>query len=707
MTMLAHSTPQHDTPGVVAFAPDMVVVQDIDVSDPANDGRVSRFSDDSWDLSPAARKSTARSNVYFGSSPPVFRDALKRLVYCAVNLDTPMGGFGRHGGTVPRLSAGSVRAYFETGWRPFVRWLAEQGIGSISEANADVLNDYRAHVEGLTISPKARNTRMRGLWRMWRYAPFLPAGDRLMQPPWETADYDDDIGDWGNQQVAASENRTPPIHRDTMSELLVWSMRFVDDFADDILRARQQRAYMDAKVRNRQRDGDLDRWNRYLDGLRRDDEPLPGHTDKGKPALAVNYLSATLDISVTTIKHNRPGDISIRVGAPLSVEINGQIEGERWVDAIDFYEIDVWVRRLATACVVVVAYLSGMRPEECLALKRGCCQPSDSTDKLSGYEIRGLTFKKRGDDGNTIVGGVERRNAWHVIEPVARAVEVMEQLHPHELLFPSAAFGTQAGRSTTRSVRPPNFNLNIREFIEWCNQTADASGRPVIPPDPKGQVTIRKFRRTVAWFIYRRPRGLIALGSQYGHINLLQSEGYGRRAYSGMNEVLDEHAFALRDDLEASYEQLTAGEGVSGPAAERFAGAATEYKALFAGSVLTRRDAKTLLKNPSLQVYNNPQQHLACCYDESKALCHPSNDRQPGIERSPDLLNCDPRCANVARTDSHMAALTGEVEQLDAEIASPMTPIPIQVRLTQRRERLLAVKASHEQKRHVTTLEAL
>ena len=216
-----------------------------------------------------------------------------------------------------------------------------------------------------------------------------------------------------------------------------------------------------------------------------------------------------------------------------------------------------------------------------------------------------------------------------------------------------------------------------------------------------------KFRRTVAWFIYRRPRGLIALGSQYGHINLLQSEGYGRRAYSGMSDVLDEHAFALRDQIEASYEQLAAGEGVSGPAAERLIGAVTEYKAQFRGGVLTHRDAKTLLKNPSLQVYDSPGQHLACCYDEAQALCHPSNNRQPGIEQSPDLLNCDPRCANVARTDSHMTALTGEVQQLDAEIASPMTPIPIQVRLTQRRDRLLAVKADHEQKRHVTTPEAL
>ena len=93
MTMLAHSTPQPDasTPGVIDFAGDMLVVSDIDVDDPANADRISRFDDDTWILYPAARKPTARASVYFGSSPELFRDALKRLVWCAVNLDTAHG----------------------------------------------------------------------------------------------------------------------------------------------------------------------------------------------------------------------------------------------------------------------------------------------------------------------------------------------------------------------------------------------------------------------------------------------------------------------------------------------------------------------------------------------------------------------------------------------------------------------------------------
>ena len=487
-----------------------------------------------------------------------------------------------------------------------MRWLSEQEINSISEADADVLINYRKHVAELTISPKSKDTRMLGLWRMWRYAPYLPARDRLMQPPWEDAGYEDEVSGWDSPQQSRSENRTRPIHPETMSALLVWSMRFVDDFSSDILRARQRRADMDANIRQRRRDGDLERWNHYLDGLRRTCEPLPGHTlNNGNTGLAMNYLAATLGISLSTIRNYQPSDIPLRVGAPVDVEIRGQIDRKQWVEAIDYYEVDSWVRRLATACAVVTAYLSGLRPEECLALKRGCCQLSDPTDDLSGYEIRGLTFKKRGRDGNTIRGGVERRNPWYVIEPVARAVKVMERLHPHELLFPVAAFGINAARSASRSANTESVNRNIQALIEWCNESAGRE--PLIPSDSNGPVTTRKFRRTVAWFIYRLPRGLIALGSQYGHINLLQSEGYGRRSWSGMSDVLEEHAFVLRDRLEDGHEQLAAGEGVSGPAAERFVGSVKEYKERFRGSVLTPREAKVLLKNPNLHVLRQPR----------------------------------------------------------------------------------------------------
>ena len=53
-------------------------------------------------------------------------------------------------------------------------------------------------------------------------------------------------------------------------------------------------------------------------------------------------------------------------------------------------------------------------------------------------------------------------------------------------------------------------------------------------------------------------------------------------------------------------------------------------------------------------------QPVACCYDATKALCHPSNQRSPNTRRSPNLTRCDPRCGNVARTDTHAAEIASK-----------------------------------------------
>jgi hypothetical protein len=57
---------------------------------------------------------------------------------------------------------------------------------------------------------------------------------------------------------------------------------------------------------------------------------------------------------------------------------------------------------------------------------------------------------------------------------------------------------------------------------------------------------MRRFRRTVAWFINRQPGGRIALGVQYGHLRASFGESYSGRSKVDMPEILDlEQALAL------------------------------------------------------------------------------------------------------------------------------------------------------------------
>lgn len=93
---------------------------------------------------------------------------------------------------------------------------------------------------------------------------------------------------------------------------------------------------------------------------------------------------------------------------------------------------------VATACLITVAYLTGMRSDEVLSLRRGCCAPAPGHQR--GYEVRGRTYKAAVEQGRSIAGGVEREIPWRAIKPVADAIAVMESLHDADLLFPQFLF---------------------------------------------------------------------------------------------------------------------------------------------------------------------------------------------------------------------------------------------------------------------------
>jgi hypothetical protein len=102
-----------------------------------------------------------------------------------------------------------------------------------------------------------------------------------------------------------------------------------------------------------------------------------------------------------------------------------------------------------------------------------------------------------------------------------------------------------------------------------------------------------------------------------------------------------------------------------------------------------------MARNPALRIYDSPGQVLACCFDPAKALCR-RDTPAPNAIATPDLTACDSRCANIARTDTHIEALRGEVELLHEEIAAPATPDPLKPRLTRRAERHQAIIDAHQ-----------
>src|SRR5262249_18501618 len=140
-----------------------------------------------------------------------------------------------------------------------------------------------------------------------------------------------------------------------------------------------------------------------------------------------------------------------------------------------------------------------------------------------------------------------------------------------------------------------SMNNDIQRFVAWVNTYCDDHGRVVrIPPDPNGvRICVSRFRRTLAWFIWHRPRGAVAAAIQYGHVHVRITQGYAGTAASGFP---DDYAFEeLLGHLEQAMEDerlLQQGEHVSGPAASAYRERALKATKRFSGRVIrTKRQA--------------------------------------------------------------------------------------------------------------------
>lgn len=336
---------------------------------------------------------------------------------------------------------------------------------------------------------------------------------------------------------------------------------------------------------------------------------------------------------------------------------------------------------------MIVAYLTGMRPHEVLALKPGCIERERISPSATRYRVHGRKYKRVRRDGRSDPNGEQR--CWTTIPPVAEAIDTLERSFPHNpVLFPSA-------RDATIPLVTPKAGPLIATLVETANSLTRKLDLPeayAIPPDPAGPISLRRFRRTLAWHIRRLPHGKVALAIQYGHLTISQGEGY-----SGLNDagfaalMAQEEATALVDTIEQTRRDLEAGDGISGPAAKRLINAVNRTSG-FEGTYLSVKDARRLKADTSLTMHDNPESFLTCMFDPNRALCQRTTGRQA---TEPRLDDCQRNCSNIARTDRHIGSLDHEVQRLRTEADSPLTPKPLALRLHARADTFAAIIDEH------------
>ncbi|MEU1288313.1 integrase [Kitasatospora sp. NPDC005856] len=585
-------------------------------------------------------------------------------------------------------------------WRQLARWLDQREL-TLADCTEEVWRAYSLH---LVARPNPnRNTvgkQLASLTRLWTFDAYggLPIG--IAEPPWNREGVDDFLP----AASAGGENVTDPVSPATIGPLLIWALRMVDGFADDILAAWNEGQSITTRAISAVQstpDG-RKRLRAYLDDLAANDRPIPSRIMNGRPSIANGYIvhltgasrsQLTLELRDPRWKEHlrrNPG------GCPLTTTITGRVDGKPWTPAIDLSETSTLMRHLGTAAFIVLSYLTGMRPSEVLALRSGCCpNPQDTGQR---HLIRGHTFKNaRGEDGNHLPGGELREVPWVAIAPVVSAVRVLERMVPEgELLFNSSIHDYPRNKPGRQALSFETLSTRIEDFAKWASGLAQSMSRSyeIVPDDPRGAIAPARFRRTLAWHIARRPGGLVALAVQYGHLRTTVSVGYAARSRDGIHDLLDiETARASADTLAQLHADRAAGIGISGPAARRAIHAAANAPA-FPGLIITARQARALLHNPTLAVHDNPDAYLTCVYNPAKALCH-----QQKPADTPSLNRCVATCSNIARTDHHAASLTAKAAELERQAGTQLIPGPLADRLRATADRLRALADQHRRER--------
>jgi hypothetical protein len=663
-----------------------------------------RFDDLRWPLRPAMLQCSQKAlTLNFAAIPVRYRSTAKELCFAMLTGTLPPGE--------RRPALATIHAIL-IGVTPFLAWLdayAPQPGGPTGPALADLtgpdLEAYQRHLLLVAPGSTTRDIRRGAVRHFWRYRNSMIT-DRLPFDPLHVEGWTE------RRRHGPAENATDRIPEAVHGPLLAWALRFVDDFAEDILLAVKQRSALRGTEQRRPLGrppgtntgvGQALRalLNQYLAHRR----PLPGRHGN----VNILFLATTLACATTSVERYRAeieavaAQVGISDRSYFDITITGQLDGQPWIDGIATDHtfnnaVATLARMLQAAGYIAVAFLSGMRDPEIKHLRRGCLHGQrDSAGRTYRWKVTSLAFKGENDPA-----GVPA--TWLVGAPAARAIKVLQRLQPADtdLLFARLPHSPGSkSNDTTEALSSSGTNHQLTSFVQWVNNYCAAHGRHDGIPLVNGQpwrLSVRQFRRTLAWFIARRPGGAIAGAIAYRHLSIQMFEGYAGTSDSGFRaEVESEQALARGEHLLAMA-NLHEHTNLAGPAAEEAARRIEEFgdQARFPGSIVLdeRRLARVMQRNDPA-VY--PGKYVTCVHKHETALCQQRRDTRG--ELRPDLGNCQPlACRNVALTADNIATWRDEIQQIDRDLAQrPLLPPLLSQQLGARRDEITTFLNQHTQ----------
>ncbi|NNG41316.1 integrase [Flexivirga sp. ID2601S] len=491
-----------------------------------------------------------------------------------------------------------------------------------------------------------------------------------------------------------------------MEALLSWCLRMVDTIGPDIVAARDE---LDRYEAGTHPDQDAyhglssrQRVTRFAALTAEHRNALPGQLSSDGQS-AINWAQIAIRLNLTNHQvhpHLRDPvldrDLPVAAGSFVGT-ITGRIDDQPWrQQPITTQELSALMKCLSAACFVVISYLSGMRPGETLNLRRGCASQHPDTGQLlvNGRYGKGHGRAPRPEDGEHDPWA----RAWVVVRPVHQAIEILEQLSESPFLFPASLTGAHVRRPADHNARRTgDMTHDLQRLIDWVNTTfARTDGKPLIPTDPNGRIYPSRFRRTLAYFIVRRPRGLIAAALQYGHVSTTVTLSYSGKADTGwQDDVAVERLEAILEQNEQDHLLLAEGESVSGPAATAYQDQIQQTHRFAGRSVNRVRNVERLLAQVDPNIHHGDA--MTCVYRPETAACRTArvNEGLP-VDDGPLEAECQSGCLNLAYTDRDIQLLRERVSTLDAGAEDPLAPEPLRDRTRAQASQARSVIARHE-----------
>jgi len=656
---------------------------------PSKRDPVPRFGDDVWSFRFFSNNPSMQSvHIDWRSVPIQYVEHFRLAIWALFNVPLPDEMIARMGAPT-RASLGALRIYHSAiEYRMLGRWLEERGVTKVADLSTTLMGDYAEYLRSdRRVARATAVNHLTALTRLWIIGMQIPTLRLGGPPPWVVRPFSDYLPD---ETRATGENLAEPINAATMSSLLLAAVRYINVGADPILRAAESELAIYRSIRRKRNSGGTGAaaLRAYLSELNMTGAPVPTKIHNGKLAIDCAYIAHTVGVSVSSVYNwtrlPETRDYVVLNRGTTTVDL---VKDDLFPAKVPRTDVARYVNLLEAACYIVIAYLTGMRPGEVLAMEAGCLRSSGGN---GGWMlIFSRTFKTaRDENGNHDSNGQMRSAPWVAVAPVVQAIRTLEKIVGEEgLLFPSSRIDNQ-GRSKGLYTAAER----VTSFIDHVNDRQPNS----IPDDPLGRVTPSRFRRTLAWHIANQPGGIVALAVQYGHLRTAISESYASRVRDGIHDLIDfETARTIAGRLSVASTDFDEGQGVSGPATFRFVAALRDQSVQFNGVVTSLRQARSLLGAPHLAVYQNDDAFVWCNFNRDSALC--LNETDSSNSDTPNLDRCDAKCSNICRTDNQASAMRDAALKFRREAGA--LPRSAAERLTARALTLEARAGTHDRER--------